>query len=108
VVTLTFIDSSGTEFPVVVPAGTTVMEAAILHEVPSIVGFCGGMCACGTCHCYPVGDPARRLSAPDENENDTLQRVLDRRADSRLGCQIRLDETLSGLVIRLPARQRPL
>jgi 2Fe-2S ferredoxin len=82
------------------------MEAAIANEIPSIVGFCGGMCACGTCHCYPALDWAVKLPPPDDNEQDTLKRVLDRRPSSRLGCQIRLDASLDGLLVELPARQR--
>lgn len=82
------------------------MEAAILNEVPSIVGFCGGMCACGTCHCYVAGDWSGNLPPCEENEEVILARVLDRRPTSRLGCQIRLDAALNGLVVELPARQR--
>jgi 2Fe-2S ferredoxin len=105
-VNVTYVDAQGALYEVQVPEGTTVMEAAITNEVPSIVGFCGGMCACGTCHCYPAAAWADRLPPKDDNEKDTLARVADRRAASRLGCQIRLDGTLNGLVVELPARQR--
>jgi 2Fe-2S ferredoxin len=105
-VDVTFIDAEGAQFPVQSPGGTTLMEAAIAHDVPSIVGFCGGMCACGTCHCYPAPDWVSRLTAVSENEEDTLKRVLERRAVSRLACQIRLDDRLDGLVVHLPPRQR--
>ena len=106
VIKVTFIDAEGGEHGVAANAGSTLMESAITHEIPSIVGFCGGMCACGTCHCYVPAAWAARLAAADENELDTLQRVLDRRPESRLGCQIRLDASLDGLVVSLPARQR--
>lgn len=103
---MTFVDARGAEYPVEAAAGTTVMEAAIVNDVPSIVGFCGGMCACGTCHCYAAGEWATKLPKSDESEEDMLARVLDRRATSRLGCQIRLDAALDGLVVELPERQR--
>jgi len=105
-VKVTFIDAAGVEYPLRAPEGSTVMEAAIANDVPSIVGFCGGMCACGTCHCYPVGEWAEKLAPPDEFERDTLERVLERRPESRLGCQIRLEAALDGLVLELPPRQR--
>ncbi|HMK87072.1 MAG TPA: 2Fe-2S iron-sulfur cluster-binding protein [Steroidobacteraceae bacterium] len=81
------------------------METAIAHDIPGIVGFCGGMCRCGTCHCYVGEDWADRIPAANEDELDTLRRVLDRRPESRLGCQIRLDASLEGLTVSLPARQ---
>jgi 2Fe-2S ferredoxin len=105
-VKVTFIEAGGKSRSIEAEDGMTLMEAAIANEVPSIVGFCGGMCVCGTCHCYPAPDSAARLPPPDENEQDTLRHVLDRRPSSRLGCQIRLDPSLDGLVIELPARQR--
>ena len=105
-IAVTFIDATGAKFPVHAPEGSTIMEAAIASEVPSIVGFCGGMCACGTCHCYPADPWAATLPPPDDNEQDTLERVLERRAGSRLGCQIRLSESLDGMIVHLPARQR--
>ncbi|MFI4888927.1 MAG: 2Fe-2S iron-sulfur cluster-binding protein [Steroidobacterales bacterium] len=103
---VTFVDAGGTRYAIEAQEGCTLMEAAIANEVPSIVGFCGGMCACGTCHCYPAGDWAHRLPPADDNELDTLKRVPDRRPSSRLGCQIRLDTNLNGLVVELPIRQR--
>ena len=86
--------------------GATVMEAAIANDIPSIVGFCGGMSNCGTCHCYPASGWEAKLQPAGDNEDDTLKRVPDRRAASRLGCQIRLNTTIDGLVVHLPARQR--
>lgn len=42
-VTVEFVDPSGRHTEVDLSNGTTVMEAAITHEVPGIVGFCGRM-----------------------------------------------------------------
>ena len=103
---LRFIDATGVEYIVDAPEGGSVMEAAIANDVPSIVGFCGGMSACGTCHCYPTAEWEQKLATPGDNENDTLKRVLDRHPGSRLGCQIRLTAALHGLTVHLPARQR--
>jgi len=105
-INVTFIDARDSTYAVEAQEGSTLMETAIEREVPGIVGFCGGMCACGTCHCYPTVAWSRRLRPADENEEDTLERVLNRRKSSRLGCQIRLDASLNGLVVELPERQR--
>jgi len=105
-VDVTFVDAGGERRTVVARDGSTLMEAAIEHDVAGIVAFCGGMCACGTCHCYVRPEWAGRLPAADDNEADTLRRVLDRRADSRLACQITLGAALDGLTVDLPSRQR--
>ncbi len=105
-VRVVFIDPQGVRHDVTARTGMTAMECAIEHEIPGIVAFCGGMCSCGTCHCYVEPAWAQRLAPPDGNELDTLRRVLERRPDSRLGCQIRLDATLDGLTLQVPARQR--
>lgn len=104
--TVTFIDSTGQSRTVEAHEGSTLMEAAIEHEIPGIVAFCGGMCACGTCHCYVPAEWAARLPEPDENESDTLKRVIERRESSRLACQIRVRADLDGMTVTTPARQR--
>lgn len=102
-----FVDSSGLSRELAAAEGDTLMETAIAHDLPGIVGFCGGMCRCGTCHCYIGAEWAKRLPEAGEDELDTLRRVLDRRPDSRLGCQIELDASLDGLTVELPRRQPP-
>jgi len=103
---VTFIDATGTRHTVDTEGASTLMEAAIASDVPSIVGFCGGGAACGTCHCYVPEDWAARLPPPDLAEQDMLKQVLDRRPSSRLACQIQLSGALDGLTVELPARQR--
>ena len=61
--------------------------------------------SCGTCHCYPSGTAGALPPPPDDLEEDTLGHVLDRRPESRLACQIRLDANLDGLAITLPRTQ---
>jgi len=64
------------------------------------------MCACGTCHCY-LADPWKdSVPPPADTELDTLRRVLERRPESRLGCQLALGPQHDGIEVSLPARQR--
>jgi ferredoxin, 2Fe-2S len=107
-VRVVYVDAQGARHEVDASAGVTLMEAAIVNEVPSIVGFCGGMCNCATCHCYIAEPWAGRLPPADENERDTLRHALDLRPSSRLGCQVRLEPSLDGLEVELPSRQRTL
>lgn len=104
-VSVTYIDNGGTERDVDAADGISVMEAAQLHHVPGIDGDCGGFCACGTCHVYVEDGWYDRLPPMDELERDMLAFAIDVRENSRLGCQIKLDDSLAGLVVRTPARQ---
>jgi 2Fe-2S ferredoxin len=53
---VTYIEYDGTEHPVEVPLGLSVMRGAVSNNVPGIDADCGGECACATCHVYV--DPA--------------------------------------------------
>ena len=58
---------------------------------------CGGSCSCATCHVY-VGDGwLDRLPAPSDDEEDLLYSTLDKKPNSRLSCQILLNDELDGL-----------
>ncbi|WP_051294603.1 2Fe-2S iron-sulfur cluster-binding protein [Gemmobacter nectariphilus] len=86
--------------------GQSIMELAVHHGIPEIVAQCGGGCSCATCHCYI--DPAwPQLAAPaSEMEDMLLDGVMaERRATSRLGCQVVLDAGCDGLIVDLPDEQ---
>ena len=97
--------SGGDEYEVEARAGTTVMEAAVRHAVPGIEGDCGGACACATCHVYVPDEWTPRLQAQTSIESSMLEFADGVRPNSRLGCQIRITETLDGLRLQLPAGQ---
>lgn len=101
-----YILKDGTTKTVDAPAGMSVMEAAVRHNVRGIDAECGGSCSCATCHVYVDESFAARLDAPDEMEAELLEGVAaERQATSRLSCQIIVRDTLDGLTVRVPARQ---
>lgn len=102
---ITFIDHLGVERSVEGDIGQSVMEVARRNGVAGIVGECGGSCACATCHVHVADEWRAAVGDADENESDLLGFVPDRRADSRLSCQIRLRPALDGLVVTTPERQ---
>lgn len=102
---LTFVESKGREHPVEVEPGISVMQAALDHLVPGILGDCGGACSCATCHVYVDPPWVGALPPLSEEENQLLEGVLDRRPGSRLGCQVRCEAALDGIVVRLPSAQ---
>lgn len=82
-------------------AGDTVLRVGQAIGQP-LEGTCEGQMACATCHV--VVDPAwaDRLPGPSVEEEDMLDLAPRATRTSRLSCQIRLDATLDGLVVRLP------
>ena len=102
---ITYIEKDGTRHQVDVPRGLSVMEGAKRFTIPGIDGDCGGACACATCHVYVEGGWFGKLPAMDELEHDMLDFAFDVQATSRLACQIKVDDSLDGLVVRIPPRQ---
>ena len=79
--------------------GESLMEAARRAGVAGIVAECGGACSCATCHVYIDAEWFSKVGEPDEVEEEMLDMVDHiRRPTSRLSCQIRLHEGLSGLL----------
>jgi 2Fe-2S ferredoxin len=100
-----FISHDGAEQEVHVASGTNVMHAAVDHGVSGILAECGGACSCATCHCYVDEAWQDKTGSPDELEAQMLDFVLDPAPNSRLSCQIVVEDEHDGLIIRLPARQ---
>jgi 2Fe-2S ferredoxin len=94
-----FVDSEGARREIDVEAGNTIMEAAIDNDVPGIVAECGGACACATCHAYIDEDWVARLPEMDDMEDAMLDSALDRKANSRLTCQISMTDKLDGIEV---------
>ena len=102
---ITYIDQSGKERTVEVPAGWTVMEGAVKNRVPGIDADCGGACACATCHVYV--DPAwlDKLPKRQDMEEQMLDFAIELKSNSRLSCQIKVTPALDGLIVRTPKSQ---
>jgi 2Fe-2S ferredoxin len=101
-----FIDSHGASERVAAGDGESAMLAATKHGLGGIVAECGGNAMCATCHVY-VDDAWLARLPPMADEEDALLdgTAAERRANSRLSCQIKLAAELDGLVLRLPDRQ---
>ena len=102
---VTYIEPDGTKREVEASPGTTVMEAAVDNGVEGIVAECGGACSCATCHVYVDPEWAEKLTPPDAQEDGMLDCVVDRQPNSRLSCQIQLNDELDGLLVRVPETQ---
>ncbi len=101
-----FIQPDGTRVSVEAKNGQPAMHAAMTHNVAGILGECGGSMACATCHVYVDDAWLGRLPAMSGLENEMLDATAaERRAGSRLSCQIEVSDALDGLVLALPDAQ---
>ncbi len=78
--------------------GLNVMEVCKASELP-IEGTCGGMALCGSCHVYVLSDHI--LHERSDEEEEMLDKLFSTEDNSRLCCQIRVDDTIDGLKIKL-------
>ena len=103
---ITFIEFDGTAHEVDVPAGGSVMEAAVSNNVPGIDADCGGACSCATCMVYVPEEWLGRLPAKDSTEQSMLEFCPHVQANSRLSCQIQVSDALGGLRLKVPQSQQ--
>ena len=99
----TWIQPGGHETTLDVAAGISLMEAATAHNLPGIIGECGGSLSCATCHV--VVDPAWAVRAGSVSKfEDQMLDVAeaDRQPTSRLSCQIRMSADLDGIILHVP------
>ncbi len=104
--TITVIQKDGSEKDIEAEDGWSLMEILRDAGFSEIEGACGGSMACATCHMYVHPDWEDRVAAEDnektEEEEDMLDLAFDIRNTSRLGCQIRMSDTLDGLIVAIP------
>ena len=75
-----------------------MMELCKSYELP-VIGTCGGMAMCSTCHMYVLSD--HELPEASEDEEAILDQAFFVESNSRLGCQIHLTQDLDGLKVKL-------
>jgi 2Fe-2S ferredoxin len=105
-VMIVYVSPVGEKLEIDVREGRSLMEGAIREGIEGIVAECGGQCNCGTCHVYVDEARLAELPAQSETEDAMLDTVAtERRANSRLSCQIPATPELAGLTVQIPERQ---
>jgi ferredoxin len=99
-ITVTIIDREGNNHELLGPTdmNMNIMELCKAYELP-VLGECGGMAMCATCQCYLESDTI--LPEQSDAELDMLDQAFFVKQNSRLGCQIHLDESINNIVLRL-------
>lgn len=77
----------------------SLMEVLKASEY-NILATCGGMALCATCH-VQVKEGLDSLPEPTHEELDMLDTLPDAGFDSRLACQIRVNEHIDGLSVKI-------
>lgn len=97
---ITVIDREDTKHPIEVPTdmGLNLMEVCKASDLP-VLGTCGGMALCSTCHVYIQS--SHDLPDPTDAEEDMLDQAFFVEDNSRLGCQIKMADALDGLEVKL-------
>ncbi len=98
---ITFVTPDGERHEVDVDNGYSVMEAAINNNIEGIVAECGGACACATCHGYIDEAWTLRMPEMDDMEDSMLDAAYERRDNSRLTCQLEMNEEWDGLIVHV-------
>lgn len=78
--------------------GMNLMELCKANELP-VEGTCGGMALCASCQVYVLSDHA--LLEQSDDELAMLDQAFNVKPNSRLGCQIKLNESIDGLKVEL-------
>lgn len=74
--------------PVILPnvaAGQSLLEIALMNDI-ELHHNCGGVCACTTCHLY-IEKGMESIDELTDREEDFIDRAVNPRLNSRLGCQ---------------------
>lgn len=82
----------------------SLMEAAVQNGVDGIDADCGGVCSCATCHIHVEPEWAERVGPPGTMEQNLLELQDGANERSRLACQVKINNTLDGLTVRVVGR----
>lgn len=100
---ISIIDREGVNHEVDAPTdmNMNIMELVRSYElVPEgTIGTCGGMAMCASCQCYILSD--HKLPEMSADEDMMLLEAFHVKENSRLSCQLFIEEHLDGLKIEL-------
>jgi 2Fe-2S ferredoxin len=78
----------------------SLLEIALDHDI-ELHHNCGGVCACSTCHVY-IEEGEEFLEELSDKEEDFIDRAVNPRLNSRLGCQCVLQAGDGEIEVTLP------
>lgn len=83
-----------------VAAGQSLLEIALSNDI-ELHHNCGGVCACTTCHLY-IEKGMEHIDELSDREEDFIDRAVNPKLNSRLGCQSLLLDGEGEIEVTLP------
>ena len=83
-----------------VEGNQSILEVALKNDI-DLHHNCGGVCACSTCHLY-VNTGENLVEELSDKEEDFIDRAINPRLNSRLGCQCQLIGKGGDIEVTLP------
>ncbi|HMN88755.1 MAG TPA: 2Fe-2S iron-sulfur cluster-binding protein [Saprospiraceae bacterium] len=87
-----------------VEVGYSILEVTEDHDI-HLNHNCGGVCACSTCHVY-IEAGAEYLEEISDKEEDFIDRAINPRLESRLGCQCVILDDDAVIEVQIPDQSR--
>jgi ferredoxin, 2Fe-2S len=87
-----------------VDAGYSILEVTEDNDI-HLNHNCGGVCACSTCHVY-IEKGEDFLEEISEKEEDFIDRAINPRLESRLGCQCIILDEEAVIEVQIPDQSR--
>jgi 2Fe-2S ferredoxin len=82
------------------PAGDSLLEICLDNGI-ELHHNCGAVCACSTCHLY-IDKGSEHIQELTDKEEDFIDRAVNPRINSRLGCQCVLEKGSGEIFITIP------
>lgn len=83
-----------------VEEGQTLLEIALKNNI-ELHHNCGGVCACTTCHLY-IDKGMEFIDEITDREEDFIDRAVNPKLNSRLGCQSLLLDDSGEIEVTIP------
>lgn len=100
-ITITVEDRNGERKDIELPTDINLSLMEVLKGSDyNILATCGGMALCATCH-VQILEGLDKLTEANNSELEMLDTLPDATFESRLSCQIRINESLDKAVIRI-------
>lgn len=100
-INITIEDRNGEQKPLEIPEEINLSLMEVLKASDyNILATCGGLALCATCH-VQVLKGLDELPEPGDEEMNMLDTLPDAGFDSRLACQVRMNENMEGMVFRI-------
>ena len=100
-ITITVEDLNGERLKLEIEKNESLSLMEVLRSSGyDILAACGGIALCATCH-VQIAEGMDKLPSPSEAELIMLDTLPDADLNSRLSCQIKVNENLDNAVIRI-------